>query len=126
MQIGIKPGFPWRHKRLEVTEHHQIANVLDPRLKTLAFASREERELIYAKIIEKLKIIADKAAEKPVEASEPAPSNFESCFGIDRFYNFGSLTNALGLQIDVKREFDSYTLYSFSVSIVSPVACSVI
>ena len=50
-----------------------------------------------------------------VQLHEPAPSNFESCFGIDRFYNFGSSTNALGSQIDVKREFDSYIGSNFSV-----------
>jgi hypothetical protein len=102
-----------RHKRLVITEVHQVAAVLDPRLRALPFASPTERHIIYDRIIE---ILRESSTNEQLSCqaqtlngpSGAASSSVPDQFGADRFYNFGSSFPDASAAMDVKCEFENY------------------
>lgn len=120
---GLTSTVGRRHMRLTITNIHKISSVLDPRLKSLAFAPAEERKMVYEKLLTEMQSIVDKQKEKSQPfnvddqpSTSSASSNIVTYFNIDLFYNLGSSNaGADKSKIDVKRELDSYLNGNFSI-----------
>lgn len=117
MLTGMTSTVGRRHQRLKVTTIHKIAAMLDPRLKKLSFTNREEKEEIYFEIIKEMQVIAGKSLQSQAftSSASAAVAATESVFGIDRFYNFGAGSSEPDVQVDAKREFETYKDCNFAI-----------
>lgn len=105
------------HIRLTITDIHQIATTLDPRLKRLPFMDNDGKKMVYEKVISAMHLMANESVKKVTQASNggslSSTSSSAPCFGANRYYSFGAQSG--NRENDMKQEFDSYLANHFAV-----------